>query len=319
MLQLNNESIEITLNEQISKQISLCLKIINETSQIEINHLKSKLSIEKEIAKINTEKIRSLEIENNNLRDEISYLMNANNDSNQIIDKLKKNNLYLRQEIVCLNSALNISHEINLDIKTNKSDTTEIINDLKTKISKFAIKCHELNMKINEYEKNLSSSEKNNSDLLIENKRTTSQLNDLIEKVKQSQLINESIDELKKRYQNQLLHNAYHLTEVKNRVNNFKMLLNEEKSKLNFELANQEKSFNVKINKQINAKLIATDRILKQKREIFRLNSCIKKQNEKFNILNRELNKCNSQIIQIISFTIIADINYNYNMFLFLV
>lgn len=114
-------------------------------------------------------------------------------------------------------------------------------------------------MKINDYEKNLIASEKNNSDLLIENKRTTSQLNDLIEKVKQSQLINESIDELKNRFQNQLLHNACHLTEVKNKVNNFKTLLNEEKSKLKVELASQEKLFNAKIN----AKLIATDKILK--------------------------------------------------------
>lgn len=40
MLQLNDESIEITLNEQISKQISLCLELINETSQIKINDLK---------------------------------------------------------------------------------------------------------------------------------------------------------------------------------------------------------------------------------------------------------------------------------------
>ena len=46
--------------------------------------------------------------------------------------------------------------------------------------------------------------------------------------------------------------------------------------------------------------MIATNKILKQKREIFRLNSCIKKQNEKLNISNRELNKCNSQIIQIL-------------------
>ena len=297
MLQLNDESIEIILNEQISKQISLCLKLINETSQIEINDLKSKLSIEKELAKINTEKIRSLEIENNNLRDEISHLMNTHNGSNQIIDKLKKNNSYLRQDIVCLNSALNISNEMNLEIKTDKSETINIINDLKTKTSKFVIKYHELNMKINDYEKNLFASENNNSDLLIENKRTASQLNDLIEKVKQSQIINESIDELKQRYQNQLFHNACHLTEVKNKVNNFKTLSNEEISKLKIELAiSQEKLFNAKIN----TKLIATDKILKQKKEIFRLNNYIKKQNEKLNILNRELNKCNSQIIQIL-------------------
>jgi chromosome segregation ATPase len=302
MLQLNDESIEITLNEQISKQISLCLKLINETSQIKINDLKSKLSIEKELVKINKEEKRSLEIENNNLRDEISHLMNTYNGSNQTVDKLKKENSYLRQEIVCLNSALN---EINLDIKTDKSETIKVINYLKTRISKFVIKYNELNMKINDYEKNLIASKKNNSDLLIENKRTTSQLNDLIEKVKQSQLINESIDELKNRFQNQLLHNACHLTEVKNKVNNFKTLLNEEKSKLKVELASQEKLFNAKIN----AKLIATDKILKQKREIFRLNSCIKKQNEKLNILNRELNKCNSQIIQILKENSLLRIN----------
>ena len=223
--------------------------------------------------------------------------MNTHNGSNQIIDKLKKNNSYLRQDIVCLNSALNISNEMNLEIKTDKSETINIINDLKTKTSKFVIKYHELNMKINDYEKNLFASENNNSDLLIENKRTASQLNDLIEKVKQSQIINESIDELKQRYQNQLFHNACHLTEVKNKVNNFKTLSNEEISKLKIELAiSQEKLFNAKIN----TKLIATDKILKQKKEIFRLNNYIKKQNEKLNILNRELNKCNSQIIQIL-------------------
>jgi chromosome segregation ATPase len=311
------------------------------------NDLKKKLTLNEEHFKINEEKIRKLELENNNLRN-IKYDCNEKkereNDLNKKMKDLETSNCYLKEQIVSLTSALNIQNKINLDFLclTERSQVEGVVNNLKRNISSYVQKIkfydqesHKLKSKLVEYETSLNELKNINSEMLHEKETTknkyNSQLSYLEEKLRHCQIdYYKEVDELKNKHRLELIDNDYELSQSRNKIkekvlekDNVIASLNEKNLNLESKLVNyleeikeknskleeQEKIFNAKISKQINDKSQFTDKITKQKEEINRLQSCIQKHKEKEEALNKNLNKCNAQILETVKENFILKID----------
>ncbi len=294
------------------------------------NDLKKKLTLNEDRVKTNEEKIKKLELENNNLRNEKKE---KENNLNKKINDLETSNGFLKEQVVSLTSALNIQNKINLDFLclTERSQVEGVVNNLKRNISNYVQKIkfhdlenHKLKSKLVEYETSLNELKNINSEMLHEKETTknkhNNQLSYLEEKLRQSQIDHfREVEELKNKHHLELIDNDYELSQSKNNIkekisekDDIIASLNEKNLNLGSKLVNvleeikeknnkleeQEKIFNAKISKQINDKSQFTDKITKQKEEINRLQSCIQKHKEKEEALNKELNKCNAQILE---------------------